>query len=212
MPRHIDTHSGFSAKWIVLGVIVALALVIGGSCASKYNRLVSLDQGVKAQWAQVQNAYQRRADLIPNLVETVKGAAKFEKETYVAVSEARARANQATAMTTTGDPTTDAGKLREFEAAQNNLTSQLSRLMVVVERYPDLKATQGFRDLQAQLEGTENRITVERQRFNEAAQQFNTVRDSFPMNLFAGFFGSRFAEKTFFTAQAGAEHPPKVQF
>ena len=205
MPRHIGTQSGFPLKWVVVGVIVALALVLGGSCASKYNRLISLDQNVKAQWAQVQNAYQRRADLIPNLVETVKGAAQFEKDTYVAVAEARARANQASA-------TAEPGKLAEFEAAQNNLTSQLSRLMVVVERYPDLKATQGFRDLQAQLEGTENRITVERQRFNEAAQQFNTVRNSFPMNLFAGFFGSRFEEKAFFTAQAGAERPPKVQF
>jgi len=212
MPNPAHTHSALPTKWIVIGVIVALALVVGGSCASKYNRLVSLDQAVKAQWAQVQNAYQRRADLIPNLVETVKGAAKFERDTYVAVAEARARANQATANAATGDPTTDSAKLREFEAAQNNLTSQLSRLMVVVERYPDLKATQNFRELQAQLEGTENRITVERQRFNEAAMAFNTVRQSFPMNLFAGVFGSKFAEKAFFTAQAGAEHAPKVQF
>ena len=209
-PAH--THGAFPTKWIVIGVIVALALVVGGSCASKYNRLVSLDQAVKAQWAQVQNAYQRRADLIPNLVETVKGAAQFERDTYVAVAEARARANQATANASSGDPTSDAAQLREFEAAQNNLTSQLSRLLVVVERYPDLKATQNFRDLQAQLEGTENRITVERQRFNEAAMAFNTVRQSFPMNLFAGVFGSRFAEKAYFTAQAGADQAPKVEF
>src|SRR5262245_20477308 len=187
-------------KWIVLGVVVVLALVLGGSCASKYNRLVELDQKVKGQWAQVENAYERRADLIPNLVETVKGAASFEKETYVAVTQARARAGQATA-TMTPEAVSDPAKLKEFEAAQNNLTSQLSRLMVTVERYPDLKATQNFRDLQAQLEGTENRITVERQRFNEASQEFNTVRQSFPMNIFAGFFGSKFAEKAYFTAR-----------
>jgi LemA protein len=199
-------------KWIVVGIIVGFAVILGGSCVAKYNRLVGLDQKVKAQWAQVQNAYQRRADLIPNLVETVKGAAQFEKGTFVAVTEARARAGQATAKASTGDITTDPAKLAEFEAAQNNLTSQLQRLMVTVERYPELKATQNFRDLQAQLEGTENRITVERQRFNEAAQQFNTVRASFPMNLFAGVFGSKFSEKAYFTAQAGAEQPPKVSF
>ncbi len=199
-------------KWIVIGTIVALAVILGGSCASKYNRLVSLDQRVKGQWAQVQNAYQRRADLIPNLVETVKGAAQFEKGTFVAVTEARARAGQASANARTGDVTTDPQKLAEFDAAQTNLTSQLSRLMVVVERYPDLKATQNFRDLQAQLEGTENRITVERQRFNEAAQEFNTVRASFPMNLFAGVFGAKFAEKAYFAAQAGAERAPRVSF
>ena len=198
-------------KWIVIGVVVVLALALGGSCVSKYNRLVALDQKVKGQWAQVQNAYERRADLIPNLVETVKGAANFEKETYLAVTEARARAGQATAAATP-EIVSDPAKLKEFEAAQGNLTSQLSRLMVTVERYPDLKATQNFRDLQAQLEGTENRITVERQRFNEASQEFNTVRQSFPMNIFAGFFGSKFAEKAYFTARAGSETPPQVKF
>jgi LemA protein len=198
-------------KWIVIGVVVVLALILGGSCASKYNRLVSLDQKVKGQWAQVQNAYQRRADLIPNLVETVKGAANFEKDTYVAVTEARARAGQAAAATTP-ESISDPAKLKEFEAAQSNLANQLSRLMVTVERYPDLKATQNFRDLQAQLEGTENRITVERQRFNEASQEFNTVRQSFPMNIFAGFFGSKFAEKAYFAARAGSETPPPVKF
>jgi len=197
-------------KWIVPGVIVVLALIMGGSCVAKYNSLVSLDQKVKGQWAQVQNAYERRAALIPNLVETVKGAANFEKETYIAVAEARSKAQQTTAAV--GDPTTDPAKLKEFEAAQNNLTGQLSKLMVVVERYPDLKATQNFRDLQAQLEGSENRITVERQRFNEAAPEFNTTRNSFPMNVFAGFFGSKFAEKAYFQASAGAETPPAVKF
>ena len=195
---------------ITIGVIALLILVVGATCASRYNRLVSLDQQVKAQWAQVENAYQRRADLIPNLVETVKGAANFEKQTYVAVTEARSKAVQVTQNTT--DAPNNPAKLREFQAAQDALSAQLSHLMVTVEAYPDLKATQNFRDLQAQLEGSENRITVERQRFNEAAQQFNTVRDSFPTNLFAGFFGSRFQEKAFFTAQAGAETAPQVKF
>lgn len=195
---------------ITIGVIALLILVVGATCASRYNRLVSLDQQVKAQWAQVENAYQRRADLIPNLVETVKGAANFEKQTYVAVTEARSKAVQVTA--TAGDAPNNPAKLREFQAAQDALSAQLSHLMVTVEAYPDLKATQNFRDLQAQLEGSENRITVERQRFNEAAQQFNTVRDSFPTNIFAGFFGSRFQEKAFFTAQAGAETAPQVKF
>jgi LemA protein len=198
-----------SKKWIPLGVVVVLALILGGSCVSKYNKLVTLDQGVQSQWAQVQNAYQRRADLVPNLVATVKGAANFEKETYLAVTDARTKASQ---VNPSADDIKDPAKLQQFEAAQNNLGAQLSKLMVVVEAYPDLKATQNFRDLQAQLEGTENRITVERQRFNEAARDFNTVRDSFPMNVFAGVFGSKFAEKTFFAAQAGADHPPAVSF
>jgi LemA protein len=206
----IPEKSRVSKKWIAVVGVLVLAVAFGGSCMAKYNHLVTLDQKVKSQWAQVQNAYERRADLIPNLVQTVKGAAGFEKETYVAVTEARSRAAQASANAATApnDPT----KLHEYEAAQNALGAQLSRLMVVVERYPDLKATQNFRDLQAQLEGTENRITVERQRFNEAAREFNTVRASFPMNLFAGVFGSKFAEKTYFTARSGAETPPKVQF
>ena len=196
-------------KWIVLGVVVLLVVLIGGSCVSKYNNLVSLDQGVKGQWAQVENAYQRRADLIPNLVETVKGAANFEKETYTAVTEARTKATQ---VNLSADDLKDPAKLKQFEEAQNNLGSQLQHLMVVVERYPDLKATQNFRDLQAQLEGTENRITVERQRFNEAAQSFNTTRDSFPTNIMAGFFGSKFNEKAFFSAKTGADQPPQVKF
>jgi LemA protein len=197
-------------KWITIGVVALVVAIVGGSCVSKYNKLVSLDQQVKSQWAQVENAYERRADLIPNLVETVKGAAGFEKDTYIKVAEARTRAVQATANA--GDATTDPAKLKEFQSAQDNLTTQLRGLMVAVEAYPDLKATQNFRDLQAQLEGTENRITVERQRFNEAAQSFNTTRDSFPMNLFAGFFGSKFQEKAYFTARAGADQVPQVKF
>jgi LemA protein len=203
-----SAHAGVQKRWIVIGIMVAAALLFGGSCVAKYNQLVRLDQRVKSQWAQVQNAYQRRADLVPNLVATVKGAAAFEKETFTAVTEARSKATQATTAATP----TDATKLRELEAAQANLGAQLSRLMVVVERYPELKATQNFRDLQAQLEGTENRISVERQRFNEAAQEFNTVRNSFPMNVFAGLFGSQFAEKAFFQASSGSERPPEVKF
>lgn len=206
----LPAHRAFPKKWLVIGAVVVLVVAVGGSCASRYNKLVKLDQRVEAQWAQVQNAYQRRADLIPNLVETVKGAAKFEQDTFVGVAQARSRAEQATKATTAEEVTSDPAKLREFQAAQDNLGAQLSRLMVVVERYPELRATQAFRDLQAQLEGTENRITVERQRFNEAAREFNTVRSSFPMNLFAGVFG--FEQKAYFTAQAGAEQAPKVQF
>jgi LemA protein len=195
------------SKWI-LGGIVALVLigVFGG--VGVYNSLVSLDQGVQAQWAQVENVYQRRADLIPNLVESVKGAAAFEKDTFTAVTEARAKVGQINAGGIANSPEA----LARFQQAQDGLSSALSRLMVVVEKYPDLKATQNFRDLQVQLEGTENRITVERKRFNETAQAFNTKRMSFPTVLIAGFFGSRFNEKPYFKAQAGAETAPKVKF
>lgn len=198
-------------KWIGLGclglgLLVVLAVVAFGIPA--YNSLVSLDQAVQAQWAQVENVYQRRADLVPNLVETVKGAAAFEKDTFTAVTEARAKVGQINATGIANDPAAFA----RFQAAQDGLSSALSRLMVVVEKYPDLKATQNFRDLQVQLEGTENRIAVERMRFNEAAQAFNTRRMSFPTTLIAGFFGNRFAEKAYFKAQAGAETAPKVTF
>ena len=187
---------------IVIGVIVAV-LSLGGT----YNSLVSLDQAVQAQWAQVENVYQRRADLVPNLVETVKGAANFEKDTFTAVTEARAKVGQVN-LNPTGDP----GAFQQFQTAQDQLGSALSRLMVVMEKYPDLKATQNFRDLQAQLEGTENRISVERMRFNETAQAFNTKRNSFPTIFVAGFFGSKFNDKAYFKAQAGAETAPKVKF
>jgi LemA protein len=194
---------------IVVIALGAVLLLAAGCSVSTYNSLVKLDQEVQAQWAQVQNAYQRRADLVPNLVETVKGAAKFERETFQAVTEARTRAVQAAPGPA---PPGDAQALQKFQLAQDQLGSALSRLMVVVERYPELKATQNFRDLQAQLEGTENRISVERMRFNEAAQRFNTKRQSFPTVLFAGFFGSRFAEKVYFSATPGAERPPDVKF
>jgi LemA protein len=201
-------------KWIALGIAAVLAFfVLVGTIfvAGTYNSLVSLDQKVQSQWAQVENVYQRRLDLIPNLVETVKGAAAFEKDTFTAVAEARSQAGQVTGgalQNVTADPQAFA----RFQQAQDGLSSALSRLMVVVERYPDLKATQNFRDLQAQLEGTENRIAVERMRFNEAARAFNTKRQSFPTNMVAGFFGSRFNEKSYFKSQAGAEQAPKVQF
>lgn len=188
---------------IVVGVIIA-ALSMGGT----YNSLVTLDQAVQAQWAQVENVYQRRADLVPNLVETVKGAANFEKDTFTAVTEARAKVGQVNV----GAPPTDPAAFQQFQTAQDGLGSALSRLMVVMEKYPDLKATQNFRDLQVQLEGTENRISVERMRFNETAQAFNTKRNSFPTVLIAGFFGSKFNEKAYFKAQAGAETAPTVKF
>jgi LemA protein len=192
---------------IPLLVVGAILLIAGGSC---YNSLNSLDNAVDAQWAQVENAYQRRADLIPNLVETVKGAAAFEKDTFTAVTEARSKVGQvqASAAKAPDDP----AAFQQFSQAQEQLSGALSRLMVVVEKYPDLKATQNFRDLQSQLEGTENRISVERMRFNEKAQAFNTKRQSFPTVMIAGMFGSRFAEKQYFKAAAGAEQAPQVKF
>jgi LemA protein len=189
-------------------VVAAAVLLFGGTCVAKYNSLVKLDQAVDAQWAQVENVYQRRADLVPNLVETVKGAAKFERETITAVTEARSRVGQVAAR---GAPD-NAGQMAEYQAAQDQLGGALSRLLVVAEAYPNLTATQGFRDLQAQLEGTENRIAVERMRFNDAARAFNTARSTFPNNLVASVFGSKFAEKHYFSAKAGAETPPKVEF
>jgi LemA protein len=194
-------------RWLPLGLL-GLVAILGWSIASGYNGLVKLDQAVQASWGQVENVYQRRADLIPNLVETVKGAAAFEKDTFTAVAAARAQVGQAQLPNVANDP----AAFQRFQQAQDGLSSALSRLMVVVERYPELKATAAFRDLQAQLEGTENRITVERMRFNEAAQAFNTKRQSFPTVMIAGFFGGRFNEKPYFKAQAGAEVAPKVKF
>jgi LemA protein len=200
-------------KWGIgcLGVLLVVAMVFGVWGVSSYNSLVTLDQAVQAQWGQVQNVYQRRLDLVPNLVETVKGAAAFEKDTFTAVAEARSKAGQVT-----GDALKNAANdpqaFAKFQEAQAGLSSALSRLMVVVEKYPELKATANFLDLQKQLEGTENRISVERMRFNETAQAFNTKRMSFPTVLIAGFFGSRFNEKQYFKAQEGAESAPKVKF
>ena len=199
-------------KWAIgCGVIlVIVALVLGLAVVGGYNSLVALDQAVRAQWGQVENVYQRRADLVPNLVETVKGAAAFEKGTFTAVTEARSRVGQVAGagQNVPNDPAAFA----KFQQAQDGLSSALSRLMVVVENYPDLKATANFRDLQAQLEGTENRISVERMRFNETAQAFNTRRQTFPTVLIAGLFGDRFRQKAYFKAQEGAETAPKVKF
>ena len=192
-----------------LVVLVLAAVLIFSAGTGTYNILVKLDQGVRAQWAQVENVYQRRADLVPNLVETVKGAANFEKSTYTAVTEARAKIGQ---MKIDESVVSNPDALAKFQQAQDELGGAIARLLVAVEAYPDLKATQNFRDLQTQIEGTENRITVERQRFNEASQAFNTKRQSFPTVLIAGIFGSRFAEKAYFKAQSGAETAPKVQF
>jgi len=192
-------------------VILIVALITAGGAAGAYNNLVTLDQATQAQWGQVENVYQRRADLIPNLVATVKGVANFEKSTYIAVAEARSKVGQVTAGGTAGI-TSDPRAFAQFQQAQDGLTSALSRLLVTVERYPDLKANENFLTLQAQLEGTENRIAVERMRYNEAAQAFNTTRQSFPTVFFANFFGSRFAEKPYFQAQSGAENAPKVTF
>jgi LemA protein len=191
-------------------ILVVVALVLGVAVLGGYNSLVTLDQAVQAQWAQVENVYQRRADLVPNLVETVKGAAAFEKDTFTAVTEARSRVGQVT--TGASNVPSDPAAFAKFQQAQDGLSSALSRLMVVVEKYPDLKATENFRQLQSQLESTENGVTVERMRFNETAQAFNTRRQSFPTVLIAGFFGDRFREKSYFKAEAGAEVAPKVKF
>jgi LemA protein len=199
-------------KTLVLGCLGAIVLVVVIAAfwgIGSYNSLVALEQDVRAKWGQVENAYQRRADLIPNLVETVKGAAAFEKDTYIAVAEARSKVGQ---MQVDENVINNPEAFAKFQQAQDGLSSALSRLMVVVEKYPDLKATQNFRDLQSQLEGTENRITVERMRFNESAQAFNTKRMSFPTVVIAGFFGERFKEKAYFQAQSGAETAPKVKF
>jgi LemA protein len=194
--------------------VAGFVVLVGFAVAGGYNRLVKLQQGVEAQWAQVENTYQRRADLIPNLVATVKGSAKFEQETLREVTEARARVGQAapTAGAASGGAPTDPAALQKYQQAQDQLSGALSRLLVVVERYPELKSTAAFRDLQAQLEGTENRISVERMRFNEQARAYNAARSSFPTVLVANFFGARFAPKAYFQAQPGAATAPHVQF
>ena len=189
-------------KRIIFGLLAIMTLVQG--CG--YNRLVSLQQEVDKQWAQVQNVYQRRADLVPNLVATVSGSANFEKSTLIAITEARASVGKIDASQVANDP----AKFAEFEKAQSNLGGALSRLLVVVERYPDLKANANFLELQSQLEGTENRISVERGRYNDVVQRYNTATKSFPTLVYAGTFG--FKEKPYFTATAGAEVAPKVDF
>jgi len=189
---------------ILLCAAVLVAVFFGGT----YNRLVRLQTNVDQSWAQVQNVYQRRADLIPNLVNTVQGAANFEKSTLVEVTNARASVGRVQL-----DPTkapTDAAQLEQFQAAQGQLGNALSRLLVVAERYPELRANQSFLTLQAQLEGTENRISVERGNFNTAVQNYNVAVRSFPTNFIAGMLG--FSPRPFFAAQQGAERAPAVNF
>ena len=186
-------------------VVVVVAVFLGLAVMGSYNRLVTLEEAVKTAWSQVENVYQRRADLVPNLVETVKGAAAFEKDTFTDVTEARAKVGQVTL-----GKVPDAQQMQQFQNAQEGLSSALSRLLVVVEKYPELKATQAFRDLQVQLEGTENRIAVERRRFNEAAQAFNTLRRRFPTVIVASLFG--FGEKPYFQAAQGSDKAPQVKF
>jgi len=191
-----------------IGLIVLAVIAIGlfGWVKGVFNGLVSSQESVETAWAQVENVYQRRADLIPNLVETVKGYAKHEQETLEGVIEARANATKVTIDPTNMTPE----DLQKYQAAQGDVTNALSRLIAVSENYPDLKANQNFLELQNQLEGTENRITVERNKFNEAAREYNTKRRTFPTNIIAGIFN--FGEKPYFKAQDGADKAPKVDF
>jgi LemA protein len=193
---------------VIVGIIIAVGIVLALSVSGIFNRLVTLQQGTDAAWAQVQNVYQRRADLVPNLVNTVRGAANFERETLTDITEARASVGRV--QLPPGGAPTDPQAFAEFERAQGQLGSALSRLLVVAERYPELRATAGFRDLQAQLEGTENRIAVERGRFNEAVQAYNTAIKRFPAVIFAGMFGH--TPRPYFSSTAGADTPPKVEF
>jgi LemA protein len=185
------------------GLLVLLVPFLSG-CG--YNQMIQLDEGVTSQWAQVENAYQRRADLIPNLVATVKGYAEYEQETLTKVIEARSKA---TSVNINAE-NLDAGMLQQFQQVQDELSSALSRLLVVVEKYPDLKANQNFLDLQAQLEGTENRIAVERQKFNTATMDYNQYIRKFPQLIVAKIFG--FDKKVYFEAREGSEVPPTVEF
>jgi LemA protein len=191
-------------KRLLFGLIGLFAISSLSSCG--YNTMVKQDENVKSKWAQVENAYQRRADLIPNLVNTVIGVKDFEKETLTQVVEARAKATSVVVDANNLSPEA----IQQYQEAQGELTGSLSRLLVTVEAYPDLKASKNFLELQAQLEGTENRISVERRAFNEATQEFNSTIRSFPNNIMAGIFG--FKEKGYFKADAGAEKAPEVKF
>jgi LemA protein len=194
------------SSYLVLIVIVVFILILGGCGCNGYNKMVNLDENVKNKWNNVQSDYQRRSDLIPNLVSTVKGAANFEQTTLTQVIEARAKA---TSMNVSADNLTPE-KIQQFQQAQGQLGGALSRLLVVAEQYPQLQATQNFKDLQVQLEGTENRIKVSRNDFNTSVQEYNSTVRRFPNNIFAGMFG--FSVKQGFTADAGAEKAPKVAF
>ena len=193
-------------KWIIIGAIVLVVILIYSSISGSYNKMVQKDEAVKSQWGTVESAYQRRLDLIPNLVETVKGYADFEKTTLTQVIEARAKATQVSIK----PENLNAASMKQFQAAQGELSGALSRLLVTVEQYPNLKANENFLNLQAQLEGTENRIAVERRKFNEMAQDYNTFIRTFPKNIWASLFG--FDKKDYFEAEQGAEKAPKVDF
>lgn len=195
-----------SKSWIIGIVVIGIVLISIFSAISMYNKMPGLEEGVNSQWAKVESAYQRRSDLIPNLVNTVKGVANFEQQTLTAVVEARAKA---TAVNIKPE-NLNAESIKQFQQAQSGLSSALSKLMVVVEKYPELKATQNFLELQSQLEGTENRINVERNKFNETAQAYNTYIRKFPNNMFAGMFG--FEKKAYFEAEEGAQKAPEVKF
>lgn len=192
---------------ITLVILVGLLGIAGCGAATSYNSLVEVDEQVKTSWSNLQAQYQRRADLIPNLVETVKGAADFEQETLQAVTEARAKA---TSIQVSPEDLDDPQKLQQFQQAQSALGKSLGRLLAVSENYPQLQATQAFSDLQAQLEGTENRITVARRDYNEAVRRYNTKVRAFPTVVFAGMMG--FDQRTAFEAETGADQAPDVSF
>lgn len=194
------------SSYLVLIVIVAFVLILGGCGCNGYNKMVSLDETVKNRWSNVESDYQRRADLIPNLVSTVKGAANFETTTLTQVIEARAKATSVNVNAENLTPE----KVQQFQQAQGQLSGALSKLLVVAEQYPQLQATQSFRDLQVQLEGTENRIKVSRNDFNTAVQDYNSTVRRFPNNLLSGMFG--FSVKQGFTADAGSQKAPEVKF
>ena len=191
----------------VLGVILFLAFSIFGWATGIYNSLVTLDEKVNSAWSQVQNQYQRRLDLIPNLVEVVKGYAAHENEVFTQVAEARSSVGK---LQITPEVLKDPQAFKQFQDAQSGLSSALSRLLAVAENYPQLKANENFLQLQAQLEGTENRISVERKRFNEVTQEYNTRVRTFPTSFLAGMMG--FGQRQYFQAEAGAEKAPKVKF
>lgn len=191
---------------VILLCVVGLLALVGGCSVSSYNKMVSIEEGVSNAWANVETQYQRRSDLIPNLVSTVKGYAQHESETLEGVVAARSKATQ---MTLDVDNLTPE-KLQQYQQAQGEISSALGRLLAITENYPDLKANQQFQELQAQLEGTENRISVERRNFNEAARGYNSYIRRFPNNIFAGIFG--FDKKAYFEAAEGAEQAPKVEF
>jgi LemA protein len=193
---------------VVVSIVAIVLLLFVGMAVSSYNKLVQLNETVSGQWAQVETAYQRRADLVPNLVATVKGAAAHERETLEAVTEARAKVGSLDVGRAFEDPQA----FERFTEAQTELSSALTRLLVVAEAYPNLKANENFLALQSQIEGTENRIAVERQRYNEAAREFNTLRSSFPTVLVANMFGERFQSKMYFESEPGAATAPSVSF